>query len=417
MEEKKPARRKPRRAKAEDYYKVLGVAANASQTVIKQKYIESVKAFPPETHPEQFQQIRRAYETLRNPAKRSEYDIQRKYGNKIEKLMEQAAKYMEKGQWSKAEELCRQAVKISPENPGVHLGLAGILLKQGDQDGFEEQFAAAFDVAPEDAKPLVLVLQARLLSEQEMTEDALRVLERAMERYPELPASHSAIYLEVYIDMGMEKEALNLAESLLPAPDSRDPEDIFSLIGYVNVIMDLERKERFSAIQTRIRKFIKSFADKEDRLMIQAALFAEHDTLFNLGLFRRAEMYIDLAYYAEPNNPHVREQRRQTQELMRIEKELHRAARDEDLFPLVHLTATKWFYEECLLAEALEGFLDGALSEVLQELEIMDEDYAAGIAYLKRRYPLLYRRFQAKWEELFKEKTALLNREARRRLK
>ena len=289
VEEKKPARRKSRRAKVEDYYKILGVRANATQAVIKRKYIESVKAFPPETHPEQFQQIRRAYETLRDPSRRSEYDIRRKYGDKLEKLMEQAFKYTETGEWRKAEELCRQAVRISPENPSVRMALGGILLERGDQDGFKEQFAAAFDLTSEDIKPVILVMKARLFSEHEMSEEALQVLEQARERYPELLASHPALFLEVYIDMGMDQEALSLAGSALPSPDSRDPEDIFALINYLNVVLDLERWDKCSKIQIAIRKFIKGFADEEDRLLIQAALVDEHDQFYHMGLFRQAE--------------------------------------------------------------------------------------------------------------------------------
>jgi len=77
----------------ENFYKILNTRANASQLTIKKKYIEMVKMYPPETHPEEFQKIRQAFETLRDPEKRKEYDFMRKFGSKIEKLLEKALFY------------------------------------------------------------------------------------------------------------------------------------------------------------------------------------------------------------------------------------------------------------------------------------------------------------------------------------
>ncbi len=47
----------------------------------------------------------------------------------------------------------------------------------------------------------------------------------------------------------------------------------------------------------------------------------------------------------------------------------------------------------------------------------MDEDFAEGIMYLRKKYPLLYRRYQKRWDTMFNERVGHLNREARRRLK
>ena len=86
METKKPTRGRSKKPKLENFYKILGVRANATQSAIKQKYIVSVKSLPPETHPEEFQQVRRAYETLRDPLKRRQYDLLRKFGGKFDKI-------------------------------------------------------------------------------------------------------------------------------------------------------------------------------------------------------------------------------------------------------------------------------------------------------------------------------------------
>jgi hypothetical protein len=49
----------------------LGVPANASEEEIRAAYLTKVKEFPPDRNPEEFERIRDAYETLRDPRKRA----------------------------------------------------------------------------------------------------------------------------------------------------------------------------------------------------------------------------------------------------------------------------------------------------------------------------------------------------------
>ena len=50
----------------EDAYKVLGVNADASPEEIKRAYFRLIRQHTPDRDPEEFQKIRRAYETLRD---------------------------------------------------------------------------------------------------------------------------------------------------------------------------------------------------------------------------------------------------------------------------------------------------------------------------------------------------------------
>jgi curved DNA-binding protein CbpA len=49
-----------------DPYKVLGLEADSDDTAIRRRYLELVKQFPPEHHPEKFAAIRSAYDSLRD---------------------------------------------------------------------------------------------------------------------------------------------------------------------------------------------------------------------------------------------------------------------------------------------------------------------------------------------------------------
>ena len=49
-----------------DPYAVLGLPADSDDETIRRRYLELVKQFSPEQHPDKFAAIRRAYESLRD---------------------------------------------------------------------------------------------------------------------------------------------------------------------------------------------------------------------------------------------------------------------------------------------------------------------------------------------------------------
>ena len=59
-----------------DYYKTLGVSKTASQDEIKRAYRSLAKIHHPDRggNEKQFQQINEAYDTLKDPQKRQDYD-------------------------------------------------------------------------------------------------------------------------------------------------------------------------------------------------------------------------------------------------------------------------------------------------------------------------------------------------------
>jgi len=59
----------------ENPYQVLGVSPTASDDEIRRAYFQLVREHPPEREPEQFKRIRAAYEILRDPLQRAEWDL------------------------------------------------------------------------------------------------------------------------------------------------------------------------------------------------------------------------------------------------------------------------------------------------------------------------------------------------------
>ena len=78
-----------------DYYQILQVKPTASHAEIKAAYRRLAKLFHPDKNPlaeEKFKQIKEAYETLINTAKRNKYDAKRNYTHIIQTKKKEPAK-------------------------------------------------------------------------------------------------------------------------------------------------------------------------------------------------------------------------------------------------------------------------------------------------------------------------------------
>lgn len=54
----------------DDPYAVLGLAPGATEAEVRRRYLERVREFSPERHPERFVELREAYDLLKDPVTR-----------------------------------------------------------------------------------------------------------------------------------------------------------------------------------------------------------------------------------------------------------------------------------------------------------------------------------------------------------
>ena len=59
----------------DDPYKVLGLPPDSDDDAIRRRYLELVRRYPPEHHPEKFTAIRAAYDSLRDLTTRVRYRL------------------------------------------------------------------------------------------------------------------------------------------------------------------------------------------------------------------------------------------------------------------------------------------------------------------------------------------------------
>ncbi len=102
-----------------DPYEVLRVARDADARAVKAAYFALVREFPPETHPEDFQRLREAYEILSDPARREQLDSSRDafadLGAEQGALLRAANAAYAEGDEQGAEALLRRAIVDYPD--------------------------------------------------------------------------------------------------------------------------------------------------------------------------------------------------------------------------------------------------------------------------------------------------------------
>ncbi len=118
-----------------DPYEVLGVARDADARAVKAAYFALVRKTPPETHPEEFQQLRQAYEVLSDPERREQLDAARDaysdLGAEQGALLRAANAAFAGGDGDGAEALLRRAIIDYPDLLAARelLGLAQLRQK------------------------------------------------------------------------------------------------------------------------------------------------------------------------------------------------------------------------------------------------------------------------------------------------
>lgn len=392
-------RRKANKPKIENYYKILGVRANATAESIKKNYIQMVKQYPPEQHPETFQQIRRAYETLRDPEKRKEYDFQRKYGGSLESMMDEAYEWMEREEWSKAETLFRKILDISKEAIGAHTGLAQIALIKNNLAAFElqcEQFLSSLN-SEEDLQSAQLLI-AKLLYDFDYSEEALEKLNALMSRDPENASRYLPLLTAIYRDIGREDEAFAIIESRIPAIEDQQPDQFDLFIDWINVMINLDKWQYWSRVQPRVKKFLKAIDNEDDRTIIISALLQECNEYAEVVRFREAGLFADLAHYLDRNNESVQAERERIQQLMRLENEFKRIPTDIHLHPRISLRALELYYEDFHEDWRFAETANSLIHSLDKEFEDEDIDYPANIRKLRTSYPCIYNRYKQQWD-------------------
>lgn len=98
-----------------DYYKILNIKSDASQNDIKRAYFMIVRKYPPERFPDEFMEIREAYEVLSNEDTRKQYDSIGSMPDVVKMYYNAGKKALAEDEPDKAIKLLEKVIKAYPD--------------------------------------------------------------------------------------------------------------------------------------------------------------------------------------------------------------------------------------------------------------------------------------------------------------
>ncbi|MDF5726855.1 MAG: DnaJ domain-containing protein [Rhizonema sp. PD38] len=221
-----------------ELYQLLEVSPQASSDEIKRAYFRLVRQYCPEKYPEEFKQIRTAYNTLYDSKARDNYDSLQQYGNQIKNLISQAEEKMNVEDCHSAISLLKQVLVLVPTADDARnlLGLCYIHTQNWD-------FAIKIYRSLTKNNPDVAVYwsnfghvykqQAEFLEDNDVDTKLYQNARECFQRAIKLESFNSEPYLEIartYLDEKRYAEALAWAELAIGADGKVDAHDFDAML-------------------------------------------------------------------------------------------------------------------------------------------------------------------------------------------
>jgi len=382
-----------------DFYEVLGVDTDASDQEIRAAYFRQVRANPPHKDQEQFEVVRRAYETLSNAQSRQSYDAMRAWGGTIEKLTDEAAKAFQEERWLDAARPLRHALALNPRLDQIRsdLGFAltmsgwheeavnileGLVERCPDNASYWSQLGFAYktwglDVPDDDGKERLV---ARLQSK------ALAAIEKAVELEPSNP-SHCIIAAQACTLRPDYAAAIDWLEKAVDADGEVDLFDFDALLRMCSLAALGGYDDRFESAVERIIGLIPA-DDLELRDWAVGEIFTEGYDVFKCYKFSESQKLARVGMRIGPAEEELVESINNLYFLSSVGVELKALLDDESFsFPVWKLA----LYEARWAIEGAPNDAEDIMRDIFIELA-MEEDWSIDddIKGLEKFYPNVY---------------------------
>lgn len=141
------------------YYELLGIREDADDKEVKASYFRAVRQYPPDSDPEMFKKVRKAYETLSDRKSRGEYDQLAKLDPLQQSAYNQILLYQKAGNYDQAIKCCQEV--ISASESGFFSFILGKLYIKNDNPGKAARiFENLLNISPDRMEYLLFLFEA-----------------------------------------------------------------------------------------------------------------------------------------------------------------------------------------------------------------------------------------------------------------
>ncbi len=373
-----------------DYYVRLGITPKASQEEIKAAFFSMVREYPPQKSPDEYKLIREAYDILKNPVTREDFDSRLRYGPEIETINNQLDKAIEDENWSQAEASLKKLINFQPKSSLLRKRLGQVYLNREKYDFALKSFITAANIDPDDSSNLVdIAYTYREMKSYSEAEKYYRLAADLDESNIEAIRGLAFMY---WFQADRKKEAIKELEQAIDRDGKLDFQDFF-------YILDLLRMHLFGnelvQMQKRLNQMSAVINRDDDKKMVISSILGLIDLAVRFHHFKEsAVLYKFLSKLDDdmdwPINAMIVSQ---TQDFF---------DRNDcnELVRLVTLLLTMYYFGSISEEdkENLDKFQELLFSQI--DLSSLNAEIQQAIMVMKREYNYLYAINPKKWDTL-----------------
>lgn len=287
-----------------NYYEVLGVERTADERAIKKAYFALVRQYPPETHPEEFQRIREAYEVLSNKDARKAYDAvdqYAQYGEQFGALMREASNALDAGDHDRAQRILLSVLEQKQDLYAARDMLGMSLLRSQKYEAALKEFNRLIQEQP--ANHLYLLHRAYVYHAQKKYPQALQSYEGALK----INASDVATLVstaDCLSAMGMYEQALSHLDKAILLDGQVDMQDFSMLMRKLEIQLLRNRSDLADKEIERIMSILPP-NDPDARKYVASRLASLAADMFALQRSADANRLLKKSRELDPKGTHV----------------------------------------------------------------------------------------------------------------
>ena len=368
---------------AEDLYRTLGVAPDATPEAVKRAYFRLVRAYRPDVEPEEFQRLQAAYATLGTPHKRRHYDQICRYGAEISKRLDEADALME-SEPQRVIRLLKEVLILAPDAHDPRLLLSKANLKIGEYQNAELELKRLINRKPGDAVlhyelAYCLWMQERATEAQHEIDHTLRLD----------PFFYDALMLMAHIHQVRREpsRATDCLERAIALNGREDYNDFATLLRLLTIYVVENDEANMAKVESRLLATL----SPDDKMQIAEGMNKIHDLaadFYKNRNFRGAYQIIQRA-----THPGLRD----VEIIDRITRATQRMARADEASIIAQDNRISGAMQTYICGKYLtpqkeeinEKAIEALMARVLEEAQKNSSPYRLMLEHLRSRYEII----------------------------
>ena len=286
---------------AENYYTRLGIHQNSQESEIKAAFLKAVRQHPPEQDPENFKQIREAYDTLINAQTRQEYDSRLDYGPEIEILENQIKDASEENDLDEEIRLLKKLLNIAPDMSIYRNRLGLVFLENEEPDHAFSQFERASTLSPDNH---IFVLNMGYAAEaRDSFQEAEFLFVQAGEMEKDDYSPSRALAGLYFFKLEEKNKAYSVLEDAIQADGKLDFRDLFCIWDKIHfAIFD----DKVNKLKKELKRVTEIAKNKEERQFAIYLLWEPSLHLYDAKRYDFATKLLRCARTLDPSDKQVK---------------------------------------------------------------------------------------------------------------